>query len=187
MSAARARRTGCSRTVPRSQADDKSKVHSPKELSKARLLALLASLQAQVAALSTQKPFHMEDTKRTLKALDEATRAHFEALEEVPYAALRHYFTRDETKWSLEKHIVEDAAKEHDLGWLILRCFEDDKARVEWLHRVPAMSLQRAKEVALPEAHAYDAKVHNLLREIITGEHKVHHQATEATDCCVIA
>jgi hypothetical protein len=120
-------------------------------------------------------------------ALTDAAEKHFAAIEAHAMALLRQHFTREETKWSLEKHVVEDG-KSADAGWLLARAFNDDAARDDWLHRVPEVSAGRRKEVDLPAAHAYLKGTHAPLADIVAGVHK---PATSSGDgaggCCTVS
>ncbi len=168
---------------------DAAKIHSPDEVPTKKLLALFAAVEAEMKALSTQKPFHMHATRQALLALEEASLKHWTAMEAVPLALLRQHYKREEVKWNLEKAIVDDGNPQ-DAGWLAARCFDTDAERNEWLHKVPEISGERRKAVALPAAHKYLQDTQRLINEVINGKH--HQSATAGTKdpvggCCVIA
>ncbi len=164
------------------QLEDESQRHAAQEVPAARQHALLAAVAKEVTEQSTQQPFKMAALQAALVELDAATQAHFAALEAVPFARLRQLYTREETKWSLEKHAVEDQGKSQDIGWLLTRCFTTDAARDAWMHKVPEMSDAKRTE-AIAEAHSYAKHTQQLLEDIIKGEH-VPVQAEGG--CCVI-
>jgi hypothetical protein len=174
------------RTYVFTQVEDVTKVHSPDEVPAKRLLALLAAVSTEVAALTTQKAFHVGDLKAALEALTAASTTHFAAIEAVPLAALRQHYTREESKWALEKHVVEDEGKSQDIGWLLVRCFATDEARNSWLHRVPEISVEKRKAACIPEAHAYARDIQALLDDIVRGKH-AHKVESSAGGCCIVS
>jgi hypothetical protein len=165
---------------------DAAAAHSPDEVPTPRLLSLLAALSSHVAALSTQKPLRTAPLRDALSALSAAAATHFAAIEAVPLAALRQQYSREESKWSLEKHVVEDEGKSQDVGWLLTRCFATDAARDSWLHRVPEISVEKRKTSCMPEAHAYARDTQRLLDELIKGTHGAP-VVTSAGGCCIVS
>ena len=161
-------------------------MHSSEEVPAARLLSLLSALSAHVAALSTQKPYKTAPLLEALAPLDAASRAHWAAVEAVPMAALRQHYSREESKWSLEKHVVEDEGKAQDVGWLLVRCFANDAARDSWLHRVPEISVEKRKSLCIPEAHAYERDTQRLIVELIKGAHGAP-VVDPAGGCCIVS
>ncbi len=155
--------------------------HAADEVPTKRLTALLATLSKEVAEHTTQRPLHMADLQAAVAALDAAVTQHFAALEAVPLARLRQLYTREETKWSLEKHMVEDEGKSQDIGWLLTRGFATDAARDAWMHKVPEMSSTKRTE-AIAEAHSYAKHTQQLILDIIIGKHAVPDDG-----CCVIS
>jgi len=167
---------------------DAAAAHSPDEVSKAKLLALLNKLSVTLSARSAQAKFELGADKRALAALAAALEKHFGAVEAVGLEALRAHFTRKETIWTLEKPMVDDGSAKLDAGWMLCRAFPNDEARNEWLHRVPEISVERRKNVDIPGCHAYAKKYQRLLDEILSGKHERSvNVAAETAQCCVIA
>jgi hypothetical protein len=167
---------------------DAAAAHSPDEVSKAKLLALLNKLSVTLSARSAQAKFELGADKRALAALAAALEKHFGAVEAVALEALRAHFTRKETIWTLEKPMVDDGSAKLDAGWMLCRAFPNDEARNEWLHRVPEISVERRKNVDIPGCHAYAKKYQRLLDEILSGKHERSvNVAAETAQCCVIA
>lgn len=109
-------------------------------------------------------------------------------MEAVGLTALRTHFTRKETVWTLEKHLVDDGSAKVDAGWMLCRAFKSDEERDAWLHRVPEISIERRKHVDIPGCHAYQKKFQHLMDEILTGVHERNVSvAADTAQCCVIA
>ena len=165
----------------------KEELHSSGEMSHAKMLAHLQHLSTALAGQSTQTAWDLTNIKKKYAAMDEAVRAHLEAVEKGPIELMRREMSHKEVKWALEKHVVTDGSKQ-DVGWLLARAFQTDAARDDWLARVPVMPKDTRKGTAIPAAHAYLAVTHKMLKEIIDGKHSASvNVAGDAGGCCVIA
>ena len=165
----------------------KEELHASGEMSHAKVLANLQHLSTALAGQSTQTAWDLTTIKKKYAAMDEAVRAHLEAVEKGPIELMRREMSHKDVKWALEKHVVTDGSKQ-DVGWLLARAFHTDAARDDWLARVPVMPKEARKNTAIPAAHAYLAVTHKMLKEIIEGKHTAGGvAAADAGGCCVIA